>query len=152
MILYTHSITPRLQYIADFIAKELQTGTIKVTASREEFNNAGDNKINYSDNRIAEAEIWIRPHGLLFENGIQEQSIQCFEANGNKAFFKTQGDFPFDILAASFYLLSRYEEYLPHSKDKYGRYAHENSLAYKEKFLNLPLVNIWLQNFKQLIS
>ena len=45
--------------------------------------------------------------------------------------------------AASFYLISRYEEYLPHEKDMYGRYAHENSLAYKERFLQLPLINIW---------
>ncbi|GEO10658.1 hypothetical protein SAE01_31540 [Segetibacter aerophilus] len=31
----------------------------------------------------------------------------------------------------------------------YGRYAHENSLAYKEDFLKLPLVNIWLQEFRK---
>jgi hypothetical protein len=30
----------------------------------------------------------------------------------------------------------------------YGRYAHENSLAFKEGFLNLPLINIWLEDFK----
>ena len=84
---------------------------------------------------------------LLFENKITEQSIECFEVNGNKAFFKTEGDFPFDIFAASFYLFSRYEEYLPHQKDMYGRYAHENSLAFKESFLDQPLINIWLQTF-----
>ena len=31
--------------------------------------------------------------------------------------------------------------------DMYGRYAHENSLAFKEGFLNIPLVNIWIQDF-----
>ena len=31
----------------------------------------------------------------------------------------------------------------------YGRYAHENSLAYKEGFLNQPLINNWLQLFKK---
>jgi hypothetical protein len=31
----------------------------------------------------------------------------------------------------------------------YGRYAHENSLVFKENFLHLPLINIWLQNFKK---
>ena len=29
----------------------------------------------------------------------------------------------------------------------YGRFAHENSLAFKEGFLNLPLINIWLEHF-----
>jgi hypothetical protein len=29
----------------------------------------------------------------------------------------------------------------------YCRYAHENSLAHKENFLNIPLINIWISNF-----
>src|SRR5690606_6137716 len=33
----------------------------------------------------------------------------------------------------------------------YGRYAHENSLAFKENFLQLPLVNIWVKHFRLLI-
>ena len=81
--------------------------------------------------------------------GIREQDIECFEANNYKAFFKTEGDFLFDIFAASFFLLSRYEEYLPHQKDMYGRYAHESSLAFKENFLHLPIINIWIKDFKE---
>ena len=69
-----------------------------------------------------------------------------------QAFFKSEGDYPFDIFSAVFYLLSRYEEYLPHKKDMYGRYAHENSLAFKEGFLNLPLINIWLEDFKNVLK
>jgi hypothetical protein len=83
---------------------------------------------------------------------IKEQNISCFGVNGHKAFFKVEGDFPFDIFAASFYLLSRYEEYLPYQKDEYGRYAHENSLAFKEDFLNTPLVNIWIQEFRKTLK
>ena len=145
MILYTHSIAPRLQYIVDFIGKELQADPLRITSSPEEFNNYAGAKINYSPKRINDGEIWIKPHGLLFEKGVKEQSIECFEINNNKAFFKTDGDYSFDIFSASFYLLSRYEEYLPHAKDMYGRYAFENSLAYKNKFLNIPLINIWIQ-------
>jgi hypothetical protein len=152
LVLYSHSITPRLQYIVDFIGKELQDDAFKITSSPEEFSSYAGTKINYSDKRITENEIWIQPQGLLFEKGIKQQNIECFEANANKAFFKTGGDFPFDIFSGSFYLLSRYEEYLPHSKDMYGRYAFENSLAYKENFLNLPLINHWLKDFKTLLK
>jgi hypothetical protein len=49
-------------------------------------------------------------------------------------------------------LLSRYEEYLPHEKDIYGRYAHQSSLAFKENFLHLPIINIWVQHFKQALQ
>ena len=55
-------------------------------------------------------------------------------------------------MAATFYLISRYEEYLPHEKDNYGRYSHTNSLANKHNFLHLPLVNFWLQDFKERLS
>ena len=52
-----------------------------------------------------------------------------------QGFFRSQdSDFPFDIFAASFYLITRYEEYLPHRKDAYGRYAHENSPRLKKIF------------------
>jgi hypothetical protein len=152
LILYSHNITPRLQYAADFIAKELQVDSFSITSSEEEFRDYPGPRINYSDKQISAAEAWIKPYGLLFETGIGEQNTGCFHANGYKAFFKTGGDLPFDIFSACFYLLSRYEEYLPHTKDMYGRYAHENSLAYKEKFLNQPLINVWLQDFKKLLQ
>jgi hypothetical protein len=152
LILYTHSITPRLQYIVEFIGKGIQGTAIQVTSSTEEFSKYDGPKINYSDKGITESEIRIKPHGLLFEKDIKEQNIECFSINGNKAFFKTEGDLPFDMFAASFYLLSRYEEYLPHTKDMYGRYAFENSLAFKEGFLNLPIINIWIQDLIVLLK
>ncbi|HMK24693.1 MAG TPA: polysaccharide deacetylase family protein [Chitinophagaceae bacterium] len=149
MIIFSNTITPRLRYITDFIGKEIGGTAFVLTGNRNDFKNSGDIKINYSNERITADEFWLQPHELLFEKEIRQQNINCFEVNNNKAFFKTNGDLPFDIFAASFYLLSRYEEYLPHEKDKYGRYAHENSLAFKENFLDIPLINIWLQHFKE---
>ena len=62
-----------------------------------------------------------------------------------KGFFAAgeRSDLPYDIFAASFYLLSRYEEYLPHVKDDYGRFMAKESLAYKNRFLNQPVIDIW---------
>ncbi len=118
-----------------------------ITIDSEEFKRYGDVKINYSDADIhpAQGGFKIKNKSLLFDEIIITQQIVCFDINGTKAFFETGGDFPFDVFAASFYLLTRYEEYLPHEKDMYGRYAYENSLAFKEGFLNLPLINIWVK-------
>jgi hypothetical protein len=149
VILFSNTITHRLRYIADFIGNQIISEPITVTDNAADFNAYSGLKINYSNEQIAAADFFIQPHRLLFETIIQQQAITCFETNGYKAFFKASGDFPFDIFAASFYLLSRYEEYLPHQKDIYGRYAHENSVAFKEGFLNLPLINIWLEDFKK---
>lgn len=152
MIVYLNKITPRLQYITGFIGKEITGKPFELTHDIEVFKNYNGPKINYSSSRISNEEIIINNCPLLFEKTIKEQNIECFEINNFKAFFKTAGDYPFDIFAASFYLLSRYEEYLSHKKDTYGRYAHENSLAYKEGFLNLPLVNIWIEDFKKVLK
>ncbi len=111
----------------------------------EAFKNHSGPKINYSDRKFTAEEFHIQNENLLFEQDIKKQSIDCFTVNNNKAFFKTAtSDFPFDIFAAAFYLISRYEEYLSHEKDSYGRYDCERSLAYKEGFLNLPLINFWI--------
>ncbi|HLG39397.1 MAG TPA: polysaccharide deacetylase family protein [Chitinophagaceae bacterium] len=149
MIVYSSSITPRLKYICDFIGKVLTSEPFQLTGNKEEFLNFQGARVNYSPEKITNDELWLLPHSLLFEKGTKQQPVDCFEVNGQKAFFKTGGDYPFDIFAASFYLLSRYEEYMPHTKDMYGRYAHENSLAYKEKFIDLPLINIWLRDLEQ---
>ncbi|MFT3909973.1 MAG: polysaccharide deacetylase family protein [Ferruginibacter sp.] len=150
ILIYTHTSTKRLQYICRFIFKEQLGIAYSLTVDAESFKEHTGDKINYSDKNFDSA-FTIRNYSLLFENDIKEQQINCFKLNkDNKAFFKTSGgDYPFDIFAASFYLLSRYEEYLPHQKDMYNRYAHENSLAFKEGFLNIPLINIWLHDFLQ---
>jgi hypothetical protein len=152
VLIYSPTISSRLQYIADFSGKEITGESFKITSDLSLYQKENSAKINYSSERINEEELWIKPHSLLFEDKIKEQAIDCFEANKQKAFFKTEGDFHFDIFAATFYLLSRYEEYVSHQKDMYGRYAHQNSLAFKESFLNQPLINIWFQQFKNVLK
>jgi len=48
--------------------------------------------------------------------------------------------------------LSRYEEYLEVSTDKYGRFKAENSLAFHYDFLKLPIVNIWTNHLRILLQ
>jgi hypothetical protein len=148
VLIYSHTTSPRLQYTCNFIFKELLAVDYSVTIDSEAFRNHDGVCINYSDLTIKRDEFKINAIPLLFEEHIELQATGCFEVNGNKAFFKITGaDIPFDIFAATFFLLSRYEEYLPHTLDMYGRFAHENSIAFKEGFLHLPLINIWVKDF-----
>jgi hypothetical protein len=152
MLLYCDNISPRLQYIVDFFSEQLFAEPIVLTTDAETFRTHSGPKINYSDRDFSEKEFYIRPVRLLFETDIRKQSIDVFELNFHKAFFGTKSDLSFDIFAASFYLLSRYEEYLPHEKDEYGRYAHMQSLAHREHFLQEPLINIWIEDFKRTLQ
>jgi len=147
MLLYSPHITPRLAYIVGFCSAELFDGPMRLTADIGEFLAFDGPRINYSAEHIDNV-FSIVPAGLLFEKAITPQKISCFEHRGYKAFFATQGLYPFDIFSAAFYLISRYEEYLPHEKDGYGRYAHTQSLAAREGFLDIPLVNYWLQDLR----
>ena len=155
LTIYSEHTSPRLEYICNVLFKEQLGIDFKITKNDSELK---DNfTINYSNQRLTINAFQIIPHGLLFENNIQEQEIDVFRFKSfikeNKkeiAFFKNPlSDFPFDIFSAAFYLLSRYEEYLPYEKDSYGRFSHKQSLAYQNEFLEIPLVNIWIQELKQ---
>ena len=149
MLVFVHKISSRLQYACDFILDQYFGIDYLLTTDVDLFSTSSGPRLNYSSSSIHGC-YKIQPANLLFEKTITEQKIDCFDIDGYKAFFKSaESDFSFDIFAAVFYLLSRYEEYLPHTKDDFGRYAHQNSLAFKEGFLQQPLVDIWLTRFAE---
>ena len=76
MIIYTHTITPRLRYIAEFIGKEISaTDFFQLTDDLESYRESSQFKINYSGESRAENELLLKPHTLLFEKKIKEQRI-----------------------------------------------------------------------------
>ena len=76
---------------------ELFCEPIEVTSDVSRFLSYEGPKLNYSSERIAAGELFIHPVPLLFENDIRQQEINCFEWEGMKAFFRTEGDLPFDL-------------------------------------------------------
>lgn len=152
VLVFTQIISPRLQYITAFFAGHISITPLQFTTIEDVFKKHEGLKINYSQQSLGSLEIWIGNVDLLFEKGIIEQKINIFKWQQLPAFFKSDGDLTFDIFSASFYLLSRYEEYLPHQKDIYGRYAHENAIAFQENFLQIPLINCWIKEVKKMIA
>lgn len=138
--------------MVDFLSQYFQI-PFKLTSNEDKYLAAEVAcKLNYSFHRLLPEEIWIHPHPLLSESAVRPVKAETFEFAGTKAFFKTEGDLPFDIFAAIFFLLTRYEEYLPNSKDEYGRFGHTNALAYKEGFLQQPAINMWLEELRRLFN
>ncbi len=147
ILVYTSVITERLSYVVEIILP----GAV-LTTSKETFLNTSGPRIAYSTNKEFPEVFQIIPHGLLAEQGVNYYVTDIFEWESFKVFFATGGDIPFDIFSASFYLLSRYEEYLPHKKDAYQRYAHTSSIAYREGFLQQPLVNLWKKALSRMLK
>ena len=145
MIIYSDHITERLQYIANIFSQYWYNSDAVITSNPIEFAASTLPKINYSFFDINDSCITIYPHGLLFETDIKPIKIVCSTQQGCTIFFQNESEIGFDALSAAFYLLSRYEEYLPTCNDKYGRYDFENSTAFNNRFLQIPLVDIWLR-------
>ena len=149
LLIYTHKITPRFVYIMKHIFVRMLGMDITFTTRVEDFIAHTGPKITYSRQPL-QKEFFIRSHELLFEQGITDQEVTIHSWDEIPCFFPTnqRSDIPYDIFAASFYMLSRYEEYLPHVKDSHGRYPATESLAFKEGFLEKPVVDIWVQKLR----
>lgn len=152
LLVYTHKITPRVKYVFKQICNRVLDIPVDFTTKIEDFIAHDSLKMSYTRQPLGN-EIFIRSHELLFEQGIEDIDIIVSEWDETKCFFANgeQSALPYDIFAASFYLLSRYEEYLPHVKDEYGRFTAEESLAFKNKFLTQPVIDVWAYKFRALL-
>lgn len=147
LIIYAPHITSRLQYIVSVLFGK----GASITDSKELFQHHKGASICYTTEKTTADCLHIIPSGLLDETEIRQQSIVIQQWNKLPVFFSSAGDVPFDLFSASFYLVSRYEEYLPHTRDEYGRYDHQQSVAYRHNFLDQPLVDLWLQQLELLL-
>ena len=131
LLVYTHKITPRVTYIFKHIFTRILQIPIDFTTKIEEFIAHDGLKISYSKKPLGN-ELFVRSIDLLFNQGIDYPDINITKWEDTPCFFQVNSSspIPFDVFAASFFLLSRYEEYLPHVKDEFERWKKEcrNSL------------------------
>lgn len=148
-------ITPRLKYVTNFLSSALGV-TFTVTPSPDsnhEFPDTGRCIINYSDKPIT-GSFNIFAAGLLHESGIKQQEPGVIKRHEQTLLFPAPVtfDLPVDLFSAVFYLLSRYEEYLPFKPDRHGRFEADQSLAYRHNFLEEPVVDQWIEAFKSAMN
>jgi len=150
ILVYSDNISNRLIYTLTIIFKNI----LKVDYSLvnfETFNSCTDKvKINYS-NRALNNCISIKPHSILFENNLKEQQIKVDWIDTIPYYFKTSDTayFNYDIFASTFYIVSRYEEYFTTKLDNHNRFKAEDSVAFKNNFLEIPVANIWANELKK---
>ena len=153
LLIYSASASPRLKYIFDLIFRDILGIEYTLSQDADAFAFSSLPKISYAEKPIGE-ELFFYSTELLFEKRIHAQDIIVFVWEDTKAFFATHPKyaFPFDPFAASFYLVSRYEEYLPYKQDHYARFDAKESLAYNKGFLQQPIVNIWADKIRKAIG
>lgn len=140
--IYTTRDVPRLRYIAGILLGEILGLSWEIVTDKRKL---GKNPvINYTSEEL-KGSFRIVPVALLFETGIINQEFEVSRWKGLPVFFSAGNgsDIPFDIFAASFFLVSRYEEYLEFQPDQYGRFPAAASVAYRNGFLTIPVIDLW---------
>jgi hypothetical protein len=142
LLIFTSENTRRLQYTLQLIFAELLDIPCDVTTDAQQFQSYTGTKLNYSSQQQDDG-IFIYATELLFETGIRKHEINIGSYENIKTLFHHdhESDLPFDPFAASFYLVSRYEEYLPFQPDEHGRFPEQQSLNVKAGFFETPVVN-----------
>ena len=153
ILVYTHKVTPRLRYTCKHIFTRILQVPVDFTSKIEEFVAYSGPKITYTTVPLGN-EFFIRSNDLLFEQGVNDFEVHIQKWDDVPCFFSTgtKSAIPYDIFAASFFLLSRYEEYLPHVKDIHERFTAEQSLAYKYRFLEKPVIDIWAYKLREALQ
>lgn len=137
-------ITPRIRYAFQLVFETLLNDQVTFHDQEATFSGLDDGiHINYSDQSSLPGH-QLSPQGLLHAHHLQTQYPSIIEWEGEKVFFEVQDSWlPFDLFSASFFLVSRYEEYLPGKRDEHQRYRARDSFAAQHGLLDKALVNRW---------
>ncbi|HCX99008.1 MAG TPA: hypothetical protein DG754_02615, partial [Bacteroidales bacterium] len=153
LLVLVDTIVPRIRYILNHVLGTMLGFKVELTTDEAAFSSSTLPKIAYSSHKV-EGAIQVYPHGIMQQKGISVQEIHVSQWHGLPIFFQTNASaiIPFDVFAASFYLIARYEEYLPFKADPHGRFPSESSLAVKNNFLHLPLVDLWVEELAKILT
>ena len=141
MLVYTPILHPRIDYIMRwmfaFTGEEL-----RVTSDVAVFCNSNGPRIWYCNETCPEAVAISFPHvNVLWNSSIENlQPPVCYK--NNMPFPDLDGSGRFDPFAASFFLLSRYEEYSATSFDEHGRFSGHQSWGGPSSVCR-PWADIW---------
>ena len=145
LLCYTHRETPRVKYIFDVLLNGFLGVDHEITSDTGKFNEYDGPKISYTFKPLG-SELHFTSTNILFEKGVTEQNPSVSSHQGIHTLYKISeaaSALPFDPFAASFFLLSRYEECLPHLRDKYDRFEAEQSFSFQNGFIHQPVVDHW---------
>lgn len=153
ILVYIPRQTPRINYIFRHICGRILGFKVRFCSKVEDFIAFEGVKFSYAKKRLGN-EVFVQKFGLLEELGINDLNFSMDIWDDVPCFFRvsSESDIPFDIFSASFYLVTRYEEYQPHVKNDVDSYPIEESLAFQHEFLKTPVVDVWAYKLKEILE
>jgi len=151
LLVYVPILTPRIKYIFNFIFNEILHTQIGFSSIAEDFKASVLPKISYAQQPLAN-ELFFKNADFLLSHTLSPPNIKTTTFGDMIVPFAIENSsLPFDVFAASFYFVSRYEEYLPYQADADGNYPAESSLQNKLKLLEFPVINGWALMLKNML-
>lgn len=151
LIIFSNILTPRIKYIFNFIFKDILKAEIEFTGNSQYFLQSEQVKISYGDQPLDD-ELFFKSTALLFSNKLEEFKPKTITFGGYLVPFPVeQSALPFDVFAASFFMVSRYEEYL-HQKNTEEEFKPSKSYQHKWKVLDKPVIDEWALMIKSIIK
>ncbi|MCX2494194.1 hypothetical protein OQX63_11975 [Pedobacter sp. PF22-3] len=151
LIIFSNILTPRIKYIFNFIFKDILKAEVEFTGNSQYFLQSEHIKISYGDEALGE-EIFFKSTPLLFSNKLEEIKPKTISFGEYQVPFPVdRSALPFDIFAASFFMISRYEEYL-HQRNMEGAFKASKSYQHKWRLLHKPIIDEWALILKSIIK
>lgn len=148
IVVYVSEITPRLRYLFEEFLPHQTNLSFSLTCQWDVFESWDGAKFVYTSEKPTEYNgFWVYASPLLFDKGVVHLNIEIDWIDHIPVFFKSKKEslLEYDYFSAIFFMITRYEEYLPNiEKDAHGRYLAINSVAFKHNFLHIPVVDYWI--------
>lgn len=147
LLIYVPKLTNRLGYTINVVMRDILQTDFAITTDVGTFERHKGPRLCYAPHPVGGSAVpFFQSTRLTFDTTIEEQDCHYFLYDGIPALFpvySNEAALPFDPFAAIFFMLSRYEEYLPHRKDEHGRFMPTESIAHRHGFLQIAVVDRW---------
>ena len=142
LLIFASEITPRIEYSFDLIFRNILGIDFEFSSNPVEYGQSEFPKINYSQTNFSSG-LFLKAHPMLFEKSIDIQQIETVEYLQMQLFFPTSVDsfLPFDPFAMTFYLVTRYEEYLSQNTDEHERFTDSENILVTLGLYQKPIVD-----------
>lgn len=147
VLVFTKESSPRFNYVFQHIGGYFANLNFELCHDQDTYLqwsgpsiHCGNQKLKEKEWRIQVSHYFSWPlERLLAEGDSFLQSIIC----------DTEINQDFDIISSIFWQLTRIEEYFPHPADAHGRYPASQSLLTKKNLLRIPLVDLWIFEWRK---
>lgn len=151
MLIFSTHDTPRFRYAAKVLLEPLGL-VCRFTTQESEFSAEKGPKMAYCMRQF-EGVIQVPVLAVtLWRGQAMQHEIHKGMWNGIPTLYVGEGTVPFDVFGATFFMLSRYEEYWPFKGDAMERFSSTNSLTGQPEYLHRPIIDEWRCQLGELIN